>query len=179
MFLISVFLISFSVIADAADILRENAIAHLKSYDVSNSPQKVYLISRTDMFLYKLGLAEALPSENRCSVIHGWFEVVRGIVESETVSERSVNLVSSNMDRVVFHMYHDLTSILLGLYLPIVRDTGIDVLELLPEETFANKSLLQSIYQLLATTGWVDFHEIPKIHNKSQEALEEEPGFPG
>jgi hypothetical protein len=162
MFLISIILISFSGISDATDILRKNAIAWLKSYDVSNSPEKVYLIARTDMFLYKLGQAEASASENRLAVMEGWFEVVRGIVESETVSERSVNIVSSNMDKVGFHRYLDLTSIVLGLYLPIIRYTGIDVLELLPEDTFANKSLLQTIYQLLARSGWVDFHEIPK-----------------
>jgi hypothetical protein len=173
MFLISVFLISLSLIADATDILRENAIAQLKAYDVSNSPEKVYLIARTNMFLFRLGLAEASPSENRLAVMEGWFEVIRGIVETETVSERSVNLVSINMDRVPFERYHDLTSIILRLYFSVIRDTGIDVLELLPEETFANKSLLQSIYQLLATTGWVQFREIPKIHDESQEALEE------
>ena len=85
MFLISIILISFSGISDATDILRKNAIAWLKSYDVSNSPEKVYLIARTDMFLFKLGLAEASPSENRLAVMEGWFEVVRGIVASETV----------------------------------------------------------------------------------------------
>ena len=77
------------------------------------------------------------------------------------------------MERVSFDFYHDLTSIMLELYFSVIRDTGIDVLELLPEDTIANKSLLRSIYQLLATTGWVNFIEVPIIHNKSQEALEE------
>ena len=127
---------------------------HLDYIDIEKAPEKVFLVDQMDMFLYKVQIATSVPGENRSDIWNALYDFFASIIESDSYSERSINILSTILKGHNFFKHPSLVPVILDLHAKLFSELDIDLLGLLPPDLFDNQEILRSILNLVSLSVW-------------------------